>query len=357
MRFTSVALALSCLFATACGPSVAADLDAGALDGGPPDATPVDAAMQPQDAGPTWLDEPTDELPEQMSELGLFPAAPRLDVVHPSAIRFEPRFPLWSNGAAKERHLALPAGMRIDATDAAGWRFPIGTLLFKTFAFDGTDGPRLIETRVMRRALDGWQYAVYRWDESGTDARLLDLRTETVVDVELEDGAPLAHQIPAALECAQCHESALGPEHDAEVLGLRADMLGESLDALAPFVDGAAEVIDPVAGLAPEHRWVAGYALANCVHCHNGGAGESASFDMRPDVFVASTIGARTTEASSPPGLRVAPGDLEASVLFQMLTRESPDPDIQPMPPVGVQRADAEAIARFEAWIVSLAAE
>ena len=61
----------------------------------------------------------------------------------------------------------------------------------------------------------------------------------------------------------------------------------------------------------------------------------------------------RNTEGEALSGLRVASGDPEASALFLALRREDQN-GIQPMPPVGVDRADQAALQLFEAWISNL---
>ena len=80
-----------------------------------------------------FIDDPTEPFPERISELGLYTSLPDRDVVTERAFSYEPLYPLWSNGSEKARYLVLPAGSRIDNSDRDSWRFPIGTLFFKTF--------------------------------------------------------------------------------------------------------------------------------------------------------------------------------------------------------------------------------
>ena len=38
-----------------------------------------------------------------------------------------PRYPLWSDGAEKQRYLSLPPGTQIDTSNMDDWKFPVGT--------------------------------------------------------------------------------------------------------------------------------------------------------------------------------------------------------------------------------------
>jgi len=264
------------------------------------------------------------ELPETLSELGLYPAMPSRDASHPRAIAYTPRYPLWSNGSEKERFVVLPEGETIDMS-AEEPVFPEGTLLFKTFAYDGA----AIETRVLRLEGGEWIYAVYQW--SGDDATRLDLRAP----VPLED--PL-HEIPSRLDCVGCHESDPNP-----ALGFDALQLADQLDALP--VEGATP-----RSLDEEPEAVLGYFVGNCVHCHNGVAGPNNGFDLRPEVAVSNLVGVETMASGVPRGLRVAPGDPESSVVYQALL----DADGFAMPPSGVQVRDTDFAATLADWIRSL---
>ena len=73
---------------------------------------------------------------------------PRTDRVAPDNRPFPPQYPLWTDGADKARWIHLPQGARIDVADVDAWRFPVGTKLWKEFAWGG----RKVETRLMWQA-------------------------------------------------------------------------------------------------------------------------------------------------------------------------------------------------------------
>lgn len=60
------------------------------------------------DRQPSWLDAPSAELPERMSELGLYAELPELARVHDALAPYRPAYELWSNGTTKDRFLYLP---------------------------------------------------------------------------------------------------------------------------------------------------------------------------------------------------------------------------------------------------------
>lgn len=292
---------------------------------------------------PVVLPEEGEPLPARLSEYGLYPSAPDLTETGADALRYEPRWPLWSNGSDKERLLVLPEGSRgragrSDAGEAGlpePSTLPVGSFFFKTFAFPVGAGqePLPVETRVMRKTEAGWAFARYVWDEHGADARLLEDRLPVRVPVELPDGASFEHVVPTPLDCRTCHEAASDP-----VLGYDPLQLG-----LEEF-----EAPDS------ETRDIMGYVVGNCVHCHNGGDRENASFDLRPPVFLENMIDRPTASSASGIGIRVVPGEPERSVVWKALAGGDEEDGIKAMPPRGVQHVDEEAVERMRSWIERL---
>jgi len=140
------------------------------------------------------------------------------------------------------------------------------------------------------------------------------------------------HTVPSRFDCRSCHESGAGP-----ILGFSPLQLGEErVEANGAPVD------------------VLGWFEGNCTHCHHGGGVGSSSFDLRHDVAVANTVGVDTASSASAAGTRIVPGDPEASLLFQAVSGETDDPDVLPMPPVGVDVRDARAIEALRNWIEGL---
>lgn len=301
----------------------------------------------------TLIDEPTAALPALLSDTGLFPDMGDPSAAHARAIEYAPQYPLWSNGSVKLRHMVLPQGERIDASGEE-WRFPEGTLFFKTFAFEGddaSDGLRYVETRVLRSTDDGWEPAAYLWRDDRSDAELLEGRAATEVAVEY-DGEELLHGVPSKRQCRTCHESAR-----VDVLGFTGLQLndGEQLPRLRELDVFEPDMAEPDS-IDSDDAWLLGYVTGNCVHCHNGWAdGANSSFRLDHEVFLDNTIGRETESSASGIGTRIVPGDAEASVLYLAFTAQDNGTGIEEMPPLGVQLRDAEMAERLREWIDGLA--
>lgn len=217
---------------------------------------------------------------------------------------------------------------------------------------------RPVETRVLRKAEDDtWDYAAYRWDSRGEGATLLPGNASTPIEVMGDDG-PFQHHVPAKVECRTCHESSPHRVLGFETLQLSAPLPGEDAMQLATLGDQAI-FSDPVKPRLVEHPdpltvEVLGLFQGNCVHCHNGSGGPSSSFDLRPEVALANTIGQPTEGSGSASGIRIVPGDPAASVLFQAFSGETNDPEVKLMPPLGVDVRDAASIELLRSFIFAL---
>jgi cytochrome c553 len=330
----------------ACGGSASPTADGGASRA--PEAADA-AAPAPRlplpalaDAG-TWL----------LSQTGLY-ADIASGVLAPGVEAFEPRYPLWSDGAEKRRFIALPPGTQIDTSDMDHWKFPVGTRLWKQFSRGGVR----IETRLIERTgpddMDTWM-AAFLWDDQGRDAQLV---VDGATDVHGTD-----HDVPAAKVCWSCHGAEPG-----RVLGFSALQLsaGPALPALVargllshPPPEGA--------DLSPPGDAVTREALgtlhANCGTCHSdGGAARPktnmilrlavAERDPLSTRLAATTLGVDVTQYKTDgPPLRIAPGDPAGSaVIARMHLRER----MRQMPPLLTKHVDEAGLALVQRWIETL---
>ena len=310
-------------------------------------------------------------MPRELHQTGLYARAGALELAE-GVRSFSPQYPLWSDGAAKRRWIALPAGAAIDASRPSAWEFPVGTRLWKEFSADG----RRIETRLLERLADGsWRFASYAWDASGMRATLAPAEGLQV----MLDGAR-SHTIPAQADCLACHEGAASP-----VLGFSALQLSPDRDPLAPhaeaqptdaldlaalieeqrltglpqaLVDAAPRII----AASPEERAALGYLHGNCAHCHAHPAEAPGAvpvaldlaFDVSaPEAHAPQVRGLAAQLARYRPSHTAAPavlvpGDAGASVLVQRLRSRAPH--VQ-MPPLGTAVPDTAALALIERWI------
>ncbi len=138
------------------------------------------------------------KFPRKLSETGLFASTSELK---PAAglIPYSVNAELWSDGAIKERFIAIPGKGKVDynymiypqpAPGAEpGWRFPDDTVLVKTFFLEIEPGNaksrRRMETRLLHAVrVPGteevgdqvWYGYTYVWNDDQTDAELLDAK-------------------------------------------------------------------------------------------------------------------------------------------------------------------------------------
>jgi hypothetical protein len=291
------------------------------------------------------------ELPASLRDTGLFEAGG--DQVRPENLPFTPQYPLWSDGAGKRRWIHLPPGTRIDASGRE-WSFPVGTRLWKEFSVAG----RPVETRVLERTDDGWSFAAYVWNDTGTDATRAPA-AGTAVDLPGR-----RYLIPGETDCRSCHEGRATPVLGFTALQLATGGGNGSLDLRALAARGLVSGLPREAlsqpprlpGRTAIERAALGYLYANCGHCHNA-TGPLAGLELNLDAVegaapvLSSTVGRPSRYL--PPGatgepVRIAAGRPDLSVVIARM--RSRDPLVQ-MPPVGTQLADQSGLALIERWI------
>lgn len=186
---------------------------------------------------------------------------------------FEPKYPLWSDGAEKERHIYIPKCSTIDNSDPDHWEFPVGTRLWKRFTVPGSAaGGTRVETRFMHHFGPGeadWTFATYQWNVDAPD----DPALAGLVDTAGVLGANgTTHDIPGVDQCENCHgrvsERVLGfgsfqLSHDSS----GDDLTIAKISNLGWLSDPAPEGFE-VPG-TPVQQAALGYLHANCGNCHN----------------------------------------------------------------------------------------
>jgi hypothetical protein len=304
--------------------------------------------------------------PPRLADTGLY-ADFAARTLAPGVLSYTPQYPLWSDGARKQRWIALPPGTAIDATDPDHWDFPIGTRLWKQFDFG-----RAVETRFMHRRTDGaWLYATYQWNVEGTDAVLApDAGVRNVCPTR--DGQH--HDLPSVGECRACHEGTATP-----VLGFSALQLAADRDPLAPHAEPkqAFDVDLPalvarhlvrnlperwqtesprIAAHTPRERAVLGYLHANCGNCHNDTGplhrlGLRLHYPLATQAHppaIATTLGVASQFTRQDATMRVVAGAPEQSVLVRRLAARDA---LTRMPPLGRHLADEQASTLVAEWI------
>jgi uncharacterized repeat protein (TIGR03806 family) len=335
--------------------------------------------------------------PRKLSETGLFESTKD---VRPASglIPYSVNAPLWSDGARKERFLALPGNSRIEF-DAViyphgpnyadrGWRFPDGTILVKTFSLEMEKGnpasSKRLETRLLQhRKMPGnddeygaqfWFGYTYLWNNEQTDADLLQaeglFRTYTIRDPTAPGGTrQQSWRFPSRTECTLCHTMAskyilgvttlqMNKDHDygdvtqnqlavLERLGVFKEKLPQPPERLPRLVDYQNTRED----LNLRSR---AYLHANCAHCHRKWGGGNAEFDLQASIPLGATKAVNTPPGQGPLGLAGArilvPGDPQRSLVYHRMKLEG----LGRMPHVASTVVDQEALTMLRAWIIGL---
>jgi len=304
--------------------------------------------------------------PARLDQTGLYSDFATRELA-PDVLPFAPQYPLWTDGAAKRRWIALPPGAWIDASDPDAWVFPVGTRIWKQFSFD-----RPVETRYMELTERGWVFATYLWSADGGAAELAPERGRRAV-LDSRPGVP--YDLPGRYDCLACHESNVTP-----VLGFSALQLSPERDPLAPHAappePGSIDLAlliergllrnhpaswrsapPRIEAASPRARAALGYLHGNCSSCHNDrgaltSVGLSLEVRLAPGHAPSALATAVGRTAALRPGgamrTRIVPGDPEASLLAERVGSRSA---LLQMPPLGTHAVDFEAHALIRDWI------
>ncbi len=277
-----------------------------------------------------------------------------------SLIPYVVNAPFWSDGAEKERWIALPNDTRITVNANGDWTLPPGSVVMKHFRRDG----RLIETRLLLHHTDDqWSGVTYEWNAAQTDAA----RVQGGARRTLPTGGEWL--FPSESDCLVCHTVVAGFS-----LGLETAQLNRS--HLYPQTQRTANQIDTLGGIAvlnPEQPAAAtlpamanpndttgsleararAWLHTNCSHCHRPGGPTSSAMDLRHQTALAATQTCNVVP-NDMLGLSdmrlITPGDSNRSMIVNRAGRR----DSRQMPPVGTLAIDQSGLELLAQWIESL---
>jgi hypothetical protein len=293
--------------------------------------------------------EPTSELPERLSQTGLY-ADIASGALAGDVAAYTPQFPLWSDGADKRRWIWLPPGTQIDSSDMDEWVFPNGTKVWKEFSASGVR----IETRLLERRGDDWIALAYAWNADGSDA--------IAAPLGAIDARATTHDVPAAGECVACHGGRQSFVLGFSAIQLAGAAVAEEIDLDALVQQGRLTNAPAVALVVPgdaTERAALGYLHANCSHCHNAtrpAHDGPRCFDPENDfdfTLAVDDLGstAETATYRTVVGSAIKPGDPGGS---DALTRMNRRGFLRQMPPLATTQVDREAVANMRRWIEGL---
>ncbi|MCB0403555.1 MAG: hypothetical protein KDD51_02135 [Bdellovibrionales bacterium] len=299
--------------------------------------------------------------------------------VHPANRFYAPQYPLWTDGAEKKRWIYVPPGQTIKTqgleADINHWAFPVGTKLWKEFAFYGEGGLRRVETRLIEKvSTSEWEFGSYVWNADESDAVL-------APSSGLANHFPISpgvfHDIPGGADCRACHRrggdpvlgfDALQLSTDRDPLSIPSHSVGLDLLVLARegLIDREETELDPaprIHSVTGEGRVSMGYFHGNCGHCHNPqGSASWTNLWLRHDVT-------STSESTAPAFLTAVN---QPTLFFQIpgvdqsfrLRGGSPDHsaaiyrmeslDFNRMPPIGSKVIDNIAVEKIREWVGQL---
>lgn len=307
---------------------------------------------------------PGSNIPNLLSNTGCF------DSGNPSQpddglIPYDVASPLWSDGAQKNRWLALPNGETIDVDASGDFEFPVGSVLVKDFR-DPNNANVMIETRLLMLHQTGWAGYSYKWRDDQTDADLL-------FDADDDVAAGLNWHFPSAAECRQCHTAtkkfALAPE----VLQLNHEFVypqtGRTANQVHTLNQLGVFTVPPAPALtnatmfafddvsATLEQRAKSYLHSNCSQCHQpGGTGEG-GIDLRFETPLAQMNVCNTVPANNLGNANarfIVPGSPSDSVILTRM-QSSVASGVR-MPPLATEIVDTAAVGIFTDWINDLAA-
>ncbi|MFO0691188.1 MAG: PQQ-dependent sugar dehydrogenase [Myxococcota bacterium] len=306
-----------------------------------------------------------DTIPTDLADTG---CVDPLDPKQPASglVPYGIQAPFWSDGAVKDRHLAIPDGTTIDVGPLVGnaggdFTFPNGTVILKNFRLNN----QLIETRLLMRHPDGiWAGYTYEWNDAQTAAtRVVGGKTRSV------QGQTWIY--PSEGACLQCHTAAAGFALGPEIPQLNGPLLypttgrtANQLDTLAgvgllsaPLPAPSASLpalVDPTDTNAPLGDRARAWLHTNCSQCHRPSGPTPSSMDLRFSTALAGTNACNADPQAGSFGIAnakiIAPGDAARSILIYRANHR----DASGMPPIGSNRVDNAGVALLSSWVASL---
>ena len=325
------------------------------------------APDRPSDNGA--MNDREDSFPQRLSQTGCVDTQ---DARLPASglIPYSVNSPLWSDGAIKERYLAIPDGTTIvragncakedseTCAEQGHWEFPLGSVLVKSFRF----GERLLETRLLVRHKDGdWAGYTYIWNEEQTDAMLSKKAQTSTIDGK-------EWTFPSRSDCLVCHTKVAGGSLGLETRQLNGDFMypnGRIANQMDTFehiglfssavrsVEKKQQIMPNPAQTADIGQAARSYLHSNCSMCHRPGGETGSPMDLR---YTTSLVDMNICDVSPMrdvwhdvvnPRL-FAPGKPERSLLSIRMHSLAVD---SRMPPLGSIIVDETGVDYLDTWI------
>ena len=310
---------------------------------------------------------PRPAFPRKLSHKGLFESV-RGHKIAAGVIPYTINAPFWSDGAHKERFIAVPPSAKITFDEKAdvAWAFDDGSVTVKSFSLEMEEGNaasrKYIETRIVVKQENHWVGYSYLWNDDQSDATLVAAGgLDKVYRVKEANGAvrKQAWHYPSRNECMFCHSRAAG-----FVLGLTTGQMNRAGQMqnyakmglfTKPLPTKALPAYpDPFDTKSDINHRAKTYLQVNCAMCHvsDGGGNSPMELGYRTPLEKAGIVAVSPThETLGIDGAKlVHPGAPDRSVLFRRITRRG---EYQ-MPPTSTNRVDTAGAKLIEDWIRQL---
>jgi uncharacterized repeat protein (TIGR03806 family) len=311
------------------------------------------------------------KFPELLSQTGLFESVPNHGFVA-GIVPYSVNVPLWSDGAVKDRYVAVPGTHLVGFHEVETWDFPVGSVFIKTFSLDLVDSDpesrRRLETRLLVHNPRGWVGYTYRWNEAQTDAYLLGGAVTATYTVRSgEHTRDQTWYFPSREDCIRCHTRAAGFALGANThqLNRQHDYDGHAVNQLAALETAGLfqqSLAKPPESFPAFHDWESqsgslserarAYLAVNCSTCHTppGYTRIDLRFDTPLDQSWMINRDPEKPRVGPPDSRLILPGAPERSELFlRMLSRGSGR-----MPNIASSEIHQQAVRVIGDWIKEL---
>ncbi len=295
--------------------------------------------------------------PENLFDTGCF-----LDIDSPpvpanGVIPFSVAQRFWSDGADKERWLALPDGASMTIDENGDFELPPGAVSIKHFLWEG----QYFETRFFVRYNNGnYGGYTYRWAPDQRSATLVDSAGES------RDLGEVVWEYPSRGDCFRCHTPGANFSLGLETRQLNIDqfypttgLMENQLDTLIHLgmAKGNTERLPAFPSISdvsvPLEERASTYLHVNCSSCHRGDTGGRATWNALSYVPFESkelcNVPPIDSWSGDPNERLISPGSHELSTVWLRMHQR----DVAPMPPLS-QVADGEGADLLSAFIDGL---
>ncbi len=318
------------------------------------------------------------DFPKLLSETGLF-ADVKTSTPAAGLVPFQVNAQMWRDGAAASRRwLGMPGTEGVEVLPKARrlansilreqMHFPDDSVLAQNLTVTDDAGKEItVETQVLHFNGTAWNGYAYVWNAEQTDAKLAPAQGTEISLSEL--GSFAEHRrwtIHSRSECLRCHNSWVGGP-----LAFTIPQLANGGDQIESLVSGGVltgdvakdadrlktlypPLADPMNASMDLETRARAYLSVNCSHCHQNGAGGTATIDLRHVAKLddMKTVGATPMQGvfQIAGGAIVAPGQPSKSVLLYRAACCGRGR----MPHIGSREVDVAGVKLLREWILSL---